>query len=59
VLLWEVTTVQYKIWKGLVARLEYRHDEANKKVFKIRTPGLVPTSDSQDTLTLALHYLFF
>ena len=58
--LWEITaTVQYKIWKGLVARLEYRHDDANKKVFKIRTPGLVPTSDSQDTLTLALHYLFF
>jgi hypothetical protein len=56
----EITaTVQYKIWKGLVARLEYRHDDANKKVFKIRTPGLVPTSDSQDTLTLALHYLFF
>jgi opacity protein-like surface antigen len=58
--LWEITaTVQYKIWKGLVARLEYRHDDANKKVFKIRTPGLVPTSDSQDTLTVALHYLFF
>jgi hypothetical protein len=58
--LWEITaTVQYKIWKGLVARLEYRHDDADKKVFKIRTPGLVPTSDSQDTITVALHYLFF
>jgi hypothetical protein len=58
--LWEGTaTVQYKIWKGLVGRLEYRHDQADEKVFKIRTPGLVPTSTTQDTLTVALHYLFF
>jgi len=58
--LWEVTaTVQYKIWKGLVGRVEFRHDQADEKVFKIRTPGLVPTSKSQDTITLALHYLFF
>jgi hypothetical protein len=58
--LWEGTaTLQCKIWKGLVGRLEYRHDEADEKVFKIRTPGLVPTSTTQDTLTVALHYLFF
>jgi len=58
--LWEITaTVQYKIWKGLVGRVEYRHDEADRKVFKIRTPGLVATSESQDTITLSLHYLFF
>jgi hypothetical protein len=58
--LWEMTaTVQYKIWKGLVGRLEYRHDDADTKVFKVRTPGLVPTSKTQDTITLALHYLFF
>jgi hypothetical protein len=58
--LWEVTaTAQYKIWKGLVGRLEYRHDQADDKVFKIRTPGLVPTSKYQDTITVALHYLFF
>jgi hypothetical protein len=60
VALWDVTgTLQYKIWKGLVGRLEYRHDEADEKVFKIRTPGLVPTGRTQDTITLALHYLFF
>ena len=60
VALWEITaTVQYKIWKGLVGRVEYRHDEADRKVFKIRTPGLVATSESQDTITLSLHYLFF
>ncbi|MBI4636754.1 MAG: porin [Candidatus Rokubacteria bacterium] len=58
--LWEVTaTTQYKIWKGLVGRLEYRHDDADEKVFKVRAPGLVPTSKSQDTLTLALYYSFF
>ena len=59
--LWEVTaTAQYKIWKGLMARLEYRHDEDTKsKVFKIRSPGLVPTSTYQDTITVALDYLFF
>src|SRR5438034_706514 len=34
--LWEVTgTLQYKIWRGLVGRLEYRHDQANEKVFKL------------------------
>jgi len=58
--LWETTaTVQYKIWKGLVGRLEYRHDQADEKVFKVRTPALAPTSKSQDTLTLAMHFLFF
>jgi hypothetical protein len=58
--LWEVTaTVQYKIWKGLVGRVEYRHDSANQKVFAIRAPGYVPTGKTQDTLSLDLYYLFF
>jgi putative OmpL-like beta-barrel porin-2 len=58
--LWEITaTVQYKIWRGLVGRVEYRHDQADEKVFKIRRPGLVPTGDSQDTITVALYYSFF
>ena len=58
--LYEVTaTVQYKIWKGLVGRLEYRHDSADEKVFGIRAPGLVPTGKTQNTLTLALYYSFF
>src|SRR5437879_6218457 len=47
--LFEVTaTVQYKIWKGLVGRVEYRHDSANRKAFAIRAPGYVPTGTSQD-----------
>jgi Putative beta-barrel porin-2, OmpL-like. bbp2 len=58
--LWEVTaTAQYKIWKGLMGRVEFRHDQADTKVFKVRTPGLVPTSKSQDTITFVLDYLFF
>jgi hypothetical protein len=58
--LWEITaTVQYKIWKGLVGRVEYRHDQADERVFSIRGPGPAPTSKSQDTITLALYYSFF
>jgi Putative beta-barrel porin-2, OmpL-like. bbp2 len=46
-------TLQYKIWKGLVGRLEYRHDEADETVFKAgRDKG-------QDTFTVALYYSFF
>ena len=64
VALWEMTaTLQYKIWRGLVGRLEYRHDQADEKIFKSRrdtaTGAFVPTGSSQDTITLALHYLFF
>jgi hypothetical protein len=58
--LWEVTlTGQYKIWKGLVGRVEYRHDSANQKVFSIRAPGYVPTGKTQDTISFDLYYLFF
>jgi len=58
--LYEVTaTIQHKIWKGLVGRLEYRHDSADEKVFKIRRPGLSPTSKILDTVSLSLYYSFF
>lgn len=58
--LYEATaTIQYKIWKGLVGRLEYRHDSADEKVFKIRRPGLTPTSKTMDTVSLSLYYSFF
>jgi hypothetical protein len=57
---YEVTaTAQYKIWKGLVGRLEYRHDDANAKVFAIRAPGYAPTERVEDTLSVDLYYLFF
>jgi len=58
--LWEVTaTVEYKIWQGLVGRLEYRHDEANRRAFSLQDHGLRPTSHAQDTIALALYYSFF
>jgi len=58
--LWEVTgTLQYKIWRELVGRLEYRHDQANEKVFKLEDHGLTPTAKNQDTISLALYYSFF
>lgn len=56
--LWEATaTVQHNIWKGLVGRLEYRHDEANERVFKVTNTG--PTAKNQDTLSVSLYYSFF
>ena len=58
--LYDVTaTVQYKIWKGLVGRVEYRHDNANRKVFKREDHGTTPTSTSLDTISLSLYYSFF
>lgn len=45
-------TVQYRVWKGLVTRLEYRHDQAEERVF----PG---RRRAQDTVTAELVYLFF
>lgn len=58
-------TAQFKIWKGLNARAEYRHDSADRKVFKARTTrpdasgGVVPQSKSLDTFSVSLYYLFF
>jgi Putative beta-barrel porin-2, OmpL-like. bbp2 len=61
--LWEVTaTLEYKIWKGLVGRLEYRHDQANRNAFNVRNVpggGSAPTSQAQNTISVDLYYLFF
>jgi Putative beta-barrel porin-2, OmpL-like. bbp2 len=55
---WEATaTVQFKIWKGLVARLEYRHDDADKRAFKPK--GGVFTQKQQDTFAISVYYTFF
>ena len=52
-------TAQYKIWKGLMGRVEYRHDQASRKAFAATGDGTVPTSRAQDTITIVLDYLFF
>ena len=58
--LWEITaTLQSNIWRGLFGRLEYRHDEANRRAFTLGNHGTTPTSHAQDTLSLALSYSFF
>ncbi len=55
---WEATlTGQYRIWKGLVGRVEYRHDEADEVAFRAAASGF--RDKSQDTITLALYYTFF
>jgi hypothetical protein len=52
--LFEATaTLQYKIWRGLVGRLEYRHDQADEPVF---SGG---TNKSQDTISVSFYYSFF
>jgi len=57
--LFEITaTAEYKIWRGLMVRLEYRRDAADHKVFNVRNPGPEPTSSTQDTITSALSYVF-
>lgn len=65
--LWSTTaTVQYKIWKGLVGRVEYRHDASDEKVFRVRysrpdiaSQGLLPRGKSMDTISVSLYYSFF
>jgi hypothetical protein len=65
--LWSTTaTVQYKIWKGLVGRVEYRHDASDEKVFRVRyslpditAQGLLPRGKSMDTISVSLYYSFF
>ena len=55
-------TLQYRVWRGLVGRLEYRHDRADAKVFRARYDEnhvLAPTSKSLDTLSISMFYSFF
>ena len=65
--LWSTTaTIQYKIWRGLVGRVEYRHDQSDERVFRVRysrpditAQGLLPRGKSMDTISLSLYYSFF
>jgi hypothetical protein len=52
-------TLEYKIWRGLIGRLEYRHDQASTKSFSLTNFSTTPTSRAQDTFTIALSYIFF
>ena len=52
-------TIEYKIWRGLVGRLEYRHDQASRRSFSLTNFSTTPSSRSQDTFSVALSYIFF
>ncbi len=57
---YEITpTLEYRIWRGLVGRLEYRHDQASTKSFSLTSFSTTPTSRAQDTFSVALSYIFF
>ena len=64
---WSTTaTLPYKIWKGLVGRLEYRHDASDEKVFRVRysrpditSQGRLARGESMDTISVSLYYSFF
>jgi hypothetical protein len=65
--LWSTTaTIQYKIWKGLVGRIEYRHDQSDENVYRVRysrpditSQGLLARGRSMDTISVSLYYSFF
>ena len=53
--LWELTlTNEFKIYKDLITRLEYRHDHANNAVFAAGSS----TDNTQDTLSAEVIYPF-
>ena len=57
---YEITaTVEYKIWRGLIGRLEYRHDQASTRSFSLTSFSTTPASRAQDTFSVALSYVFF
>ncbi|MDP3790202.1 MAG: porin, partial [Candidatus Omnitrophota bacterium] len=54
--LWELTaTSEFKIYKDIIARLEYRHDHADHEVFYHDNNGL---TDYQNTLSAEMIYKF-
>jgi len=55
VTVWELTpSVSYQLTKGLLARFEYRHDEADRSVFDAGDH----TQNGQDTLAGEMIYAF-
>ena len=49
-------------WRGLVGRVEYRHDQADEKVSRARYDEnhvLAPTAQSMNTFSLSMYYTFF
>ena len=59
---WEITgTLEYRPWKNTITRLEYRHDDADQRVFRDAgglAPGTVAFSDTQDTISGEVMFIF-
>ena len=59
---WEVTgTLEYRPWKNIVTRLEYRHDDADQPSFSHAgglAPGTRAFSDTQDTISGEVMFIF-
>lgn len=60
VTVWEITPgVSYQLTDGLVARAEYRHDEADRPIFWTDNHGKeYPLQNGQDTIAAELIYAF-
>lgn len=57
---WEITgTLEWRPWKNVIARLEYRHDDADQPVFNDEgSIGGIPFTDTQDTISGELMFVF-
>lgn len=59
---WEITgTLEYRPWKNIITRLEYRHDDANRPVFNDAgglDPGTTAFSKTHDTISGEVMFIF-
>ena len=54
---WELTgTLEYRPWKNLITRLEYRYDDADQDVFNAHTDGTL--RDRQSTISTEAVFVF-
>ena len=54
---WELTgTLEYRPWKDLITRLEYRYDDADQDVFNAHTDGAL--RDRQSTISTEAIFVF-
>jgi len=53
------TTAQFRIWRGLIATLEYRRDMASRNSFSRDNFATTPTTPVQNTFSIVVSYIFF
>src|SRR5215470_14031264 len=52
-------TAQFRIWRGLIATLEYRRDMASRNSFSRDNFATTPTTPVQNTFSIVVSYIFF